>query len=158
MKKAIVVATGLVLFFAMACKKKSGSDNGNTTAAQAISNTWLYDTAAFDTDKNGVADQPLGTLEQACDLDNSFTFKSDGSGIFDEGAVKCDDADPQTASFGWALKNGDSTITFSGDIMDELKGDAQILQLSSTTLQLSKAINLTSPVQFSANLIITLKR
>ena len=154
MTKAIVIAAALVLLVATACKKKSNDDDTSSTV-QILSNTWLYDTAGFDIDKDGAVDQPIGTLEQECDVDNSFTFKSDGSGIFDDGEAKCNTADPQTTPFTWSLKNGDSTMVIAGDIMEELKGDAEIVELNSTTLRLAKAVEVNS---FTANLIITLKR
>ena len=154
MKKAILIATGTILMGIAACKKKSDDP---VTPSQILSNTWNYDTAAFDTNKDGVPDQPLGALEQECDTDNTFTFNADGTGVADEGAIKCDDGDPQQTNFGWSLKS-DSVMTITGDIVEQLKGDANILELSTTTLRLSKSFELTTPIPFNANLIITLKR
>ncbi len=120
------------------------------------SGTWKIDTIGFDANKDGTIDEPVPGGFQECELDNTLTFNKDSvSGVFDEGALKCDAADPQTIDFGYQLK-GDSVINFSGNLPGELKGDVNILTISNTQLVMSKRIVVTFPVQFDKNLIISL--
>ena len=161
MKTPIIVAFVLTGLIFMACNKDD--DNNSTPPVTAFdlltSGTWSIDTIAFDADKNGTIDTPIPGGFQACDLDNTLTFNKDSAtGVFDEGALKCSAADPQTIDFGWQLKNGDSVINFTGNLPGELKGDVNILALTNTQFVMSKNVVYTFPVQIDQNLIIALKR
>jgi len=159
MKKPIIVALFLAGFAIASCDKDD--DNGTpVTAVDLItSGTWNIDTIGFDADKNGSIDSPVPGGFDACDLDNTLTFNKDSAtGVFDEGALKCNGSDPQTRDFQWQLKNGDSVINFTGDLPGELKGDVNILTLTNTQFIMSKRIVLTFPVQFDQNIIISLQK
>jgi hypothetical protein len=159
MKKPLIVALVLAGFAFFACNKDDDNDNPPVTTVDLLaSGTWKIDTIGFDADKNGTIDEGVPGGLQACQLDNTLTFNKDSvSGVFDEGAAKCDTADPQTIDFGYQLK-GDSVINFTGNLPGELKGDVNILTLSNTQLIMSKRIVVTFPVQFDKNLIISLTK
>jgi hypothetical protein len=159
MKKALIAALLFTVFAVVSCKKDDDTDN-NVTAVDLIANgTWKIDTIGFDSDKNGTIDSPVPGGFDACELDNTLTFNKDtATGVFDEGALKCDASDPQTIDFQWQLKNGDSVINFSGNLPGELQGDVNILTLTNTQLIMSKNVVLTFPVQFDQNIIISLKK
>ena len=64
-------------------------------------------------------------LIDACSADDCTDFTSDNKLAFDEGATKCDPADPQTSTGTWALAADDKTLTitqgglgFSGTIIE----------------------------------------
>jgi hypothetical protein len=158
MKKAILIAIGFAGLAVVACKK---GDNGKsaTTAQLLTSTTWKIDTLSLDINKDGTADTPLpdGTV-QSCDLDNTITFKSDGTGIADEGATKCQDSLPQSTPFTWTLKNSDSTLVIVGDLFQGLQGDVTVKQITNTKLVLIKPITITTPITLQANAILTLKK
>jgi hypothetical protein len=125
----------LVIFCLAACGKESGSQSGQTKTDLLTSSPWKIDQIGVDADKNGSIDLPQ-TL-QNCELDNTFTFKKDGTGIFDEGATKCNDTDPQSGSYSWSFINNESGI--SGDIPQlGFSGNATINTLSSTSFVLYK--------------------
>ena len=158
MKKPILVALILAGVTFFACKKDDDKVTPVTTVDLLASGTWRIDTIGFDGDKNGAIDEavPPGFVEE-CDLDNTLTFNKDSAtGVADEGATKCDPADPQTINFGYQLKNGDSVINFTGNLPDELKGDVNIVTLSNTQFILAKRIVI-API-FDKNLIIALKK
>lgn len=156
MKKAILVATLFVGIAAVSCKKDD--DDPVTTAELMTSATWKIDTIGFDMDKNGEIDSPIpGGLEE-CELDNTLTFSADSTGVFDEGATKCDSADPQNTSFAWTLSENDKVLTITGDIPGELEGDVDILTLTNAEFVLSKEISSTFPVPFNGNLIVRLQK
>lgn len=158
MKKTIIVALLMAGFAFVACNKDDNDNPQVTTIDLLASGTWKIDTIGFDGNKDGVIDEaiPAGVFEE-CDLDNTLTFNKDSvSGIFDEGALKCDPADPQTIDFTYQLK-GDTVINFSGNLPDELKGDVTIQTLTNTQFIMSKRIVLSFP-PIDKNLIIALTK
>ncbi|HUQ67799.1 MAG TPA: lipocalin family protein [Flavitalea sp.] len=158
MRKPIIVALLLAVFAIISCNKDGDNGTPVTSIDLITSGTWNIDTIGFDSDKNGTIDSPVPGGLKACELDNTLTFNKDSAtGIFDEGALKCDPADPQTTNFGYTVK-GDSVINYTGDLPGELKGDVNILTLNNTQFIMSKRIVLTFPVQFDQNIIISLKK
>ena len=122
------------LFFA--CSKKDNKP-AKTKTDLLVQLNWKYDNSGFDTDKNGTIDQ--NDPQDACITDNIYTFHSDGTGVADEGATKCDPNDPQTVSFTWELKTND-TILNAGDLSDNT--DATILSLDDNHLVVYEDIDL----------------
>lgn len=157
MKKAIIVAVVFIGLAAAACKK-NGSDMPITSVDLISGTSWKIDTIGFDADKNGVIDSEVPGGIQPCEKDNTIKFNIDSTGVFDEGALKCNDSDPQTLPFTWEFKDSATVINFQGDLPGQLKGDIKILTLSNSNFVLSKLINVTFPVPFNANLIIALKK
>ena len=159
MKKPIIVALLLAVFAIASCDKDDDNDTPVTAVDLITSGTWSIDTIGFDADKNGTIDSPVPGGFDACELDNTLTFNKDSAtGVFDEGALKCDPADPQSIDFGYQLKNNDSVINFTGNLPGELKGDVNILTLTNTQFVMSKRIVVTFPVAFDQNIIISLKK
>jgi hypothetical protein len=140
MKKNLCGIFAFVICLALIACHKSDKKPSNTSLV--TSTTWKYSDAGIDQDNNGTKDfsLPPGTL-QSCDLDNTITFKSDGTGVVDEGATKCDAADPQTIPFTWNFTNNETTINFSTAVIAGIGGEAKIIELSSNKLTLSKQVN-----------------
>jgi len=136
MKQIILAA--LTLIAVGGCKKGSGPKSNTQLLTQS---TWKFDNAALDVDRNGTPDSPVppGFL-QSCDTDNTLTFKSDNTGVVDEGATKCDPASPQSAPFTWTFKDNDQTITFGGVSFGGLTGDVKVKTLNDTQLELHKEV------------------
>ena|SRR5690348_9721817 len=158
MKKPVIVALIFAGFVFYACKKDDKTTNPTATTVDLLANgAWKIDTIGFDDNKDGVIDEAIPGGFQACELDNTLTFNKDSvSGVFDEGATKCDPADPQTIDFGYHLK-GDTVINFSGNLPGELQGDVNIVTLSNTQLIMSKRIVITFP-PIDKNIIISLTK
>ncbi len=134
----LIVAAGLLSLGA--CKKSSSE---KTKEALLTSGAWKYSTAGYDLDNNGTVDGvlPAGVV-QVCELDNTVTFKSDKTGIVDEGGSKCDAASPQTTTFTYILGNNDTEITFSNVIFIGIDGTVKILELTDAKMVLSKQISI----------------
>ena len=124
-----------LLITAYSCKK---SDTGTTVPTKSktillTQSSWKIQTVAMDADKNGVADTggDLTGSIPACQADNSYTFKTDSTGLMDEAAAKCNTGDPQTKPFTWGFKNGETVLsgTFSFS-----NGDATIVSMNDTML------------------------
>lgn len=159
MKNVLIAALLLSGLAIASCDKDDDNDTPVTAVDLITTGTWLIDTIAFDANKDGTIDSPFPGGFEACELDNTLTFNKDSAtGVYDEGALKCDAGDPQSTNFEWALKNGDSTMTITGDVPDELKGDVNIITLTNTQLIMSKRIVLTFPISFDQNLIISLRK
>lgn len=159
MKKAILVASVFMALATVGCDKND-DDDAPVTAAQIITSaSWNIDTIAFDMNKDGTIDAPVtGGGLGPCELDNTLTFNSDSTGVFDEGASKCDTADPQSINFTWQLKGNDSILNINGNLPGELKGDIRILTLSNNSFILSKNLTSTFPVPYDFNLIVSLQK
>ena len=160
MKKPLIVVLILAGFAFFACKKDDDNEPTPVTSIDLLtSGVWNIDTIGFDADKNGTIDEAIPGGFQECELDNTLLFNKDSvTGVFDEGAMKCDSLDPQTIDFGYQLKNGDSVINFTGNLPGELKGDVNIQSLTNTQFIMSKRIVITFPIQIDKNLIIALKK
>lgn len=159
MKKFLVAALFLSGFAIVSCDKDDDNDDPVTAVDLITTGTWIIDTIGFDSDKNGSIDSPVPGGLDACELDNTLTFNKDSAtGVFDEGALKCQPGDPQSSNFEWQLKNSDSVMTITGDIPGELKGDVNIVTLTNTQLIMSKRVVLSFPVEFDQNLVISLRK
>ena len=84
---------------------------------------------SLDANKDGIADSDVTSFVPACKLDNTYTFKTDGTGTMDEAALKCAGADPQTQAFTWVFKNNEKVISGNFGITN---GDANISTLNDT--------------------------
>jgi hypothetical protein len=166
MKKFIVPA-GICAFVFMAACSKNNSGSGSvptnpvdsippTAVDLMVAHTWKIDTIGLDADKNGSIDTPVPGGFKPCDLDNTLTFKSDSTGIFDEGTLKCVDTTAQTVPFTWYLSHSDSLVTITGAIPGQLHGDINVLTRTDSTLVLSKPVPFTS--NSTVNLIVALKK
>lgn len=141
MKSSLFVVALTALVFS-GCDKDDDDDqnNGNQNTTLLTQQTWRFDNAGFDADKNGTIELPLpaGTL-QPCLTDNTATFTANGTGTIDEGPTKCDPALPQTTPFNWSFANGETMLNLSGSVIPGTNGGQfKINTLSSTQLSLSK--------------------
>lgn len=131
-----------LLIAVAACKKDKSEDESTTNMDLITSASWKFDKAQIDSDADGSPDSPLppGIL-QSCDTDNIITLKSDGTGTVDEGAAKCDGADPQTVNITWEFANQAQTIVNLPDtIYGEITGNADVKILTETKMQLAKDV------------------
>ncbi|MGB8195219.1 MAG: lipocalin family protein [Chitinophagaceae bacterium] len=151
MKQILLAACICLLAFPYAGCKKSKSKTKTDLLAQS---TWKYDNAGVDADRNGTVDAPVppGFL-QACDMDNTITFNTDGTGTVDEGGTKCNASSPQTSQFTWSFKNNEQVITFSNAVFGGLNGDVTAKTINENQLELHKEINVGTIV----NVIVFLK-
>ncbi|MEJ7768819.1 MAG: lipocalin family protein [Chitinophagaceae bacterium] len=128
----------------LAACSKSGSSKEKTKTELISSTSWKFSQAGIDPDNNGTIDIPApAALIEPCVTDNKVTFKSDKSGTVDEGAIKCNAADPQTSTFTWSLSSNESMITFSGAVIAGIGGEAKIVEITDSRFVLSKSLPIT---------------
>jgi len=97
-----------IAFAAFSCSKKTTPKTNLEYLTQAI---WKFHDAGIDADENGTVDQtdPDAT---PCKRDNTLDFNTDGSGVADEGATKCNEAAPQSSVFGWLFKENETQLEY----------------------------------------------
>ena len=136
------------------CSKSHSAEHPtgpNGTVTLIASSSWRYDTSGVDLNKDGIVDVGNDSLFTPCTKDNIYTFKSDSTGILDEGATKCDTADPQTLPFAWALTNNNTVLTSTANPV--LEGGINILSLTSTKWVLYKDTTISGfPIRYLLSL------
>ncbi|HYF33441.1 MAG TPA: lipocalin family protein [Chitinophagaceae bacterium] len=151
MKQIVVAIFACLLAISFAgCKKNKGQTRTELLAKSA----WKFDNAGLDMNRDGTVDAPVppGFL-QACDTDNTLTFNADGTGFTDEGATKCNGANPQTVPFSWSFKDNEQTINLSNAVFGGLNGDIKVKTINDNQLELHKDVNIGALV----NVIVFLK-
>ena len=157
MKKKTIATCGIIitafssLLFTQ-CKKS----NDNSKSKLLVSASWKYKEGGLDLDNNGTGETPFPTGSlQACDLDNTVAFKTDTSGVLDEGTTRCDASSPQTTTFKYTYNTSTNVLNFSTAIFAGISGDVKVLDISSTQLKLSKAVTVTG-VPVAVTVVVTL--
>jgi hypothetical protein len=136
MRKQLLIVPFLCFLLFMAifigCGKSSSPSTSPSFITQAA---WKYDTSGVDFDKNGTIDFADTSLK-ACEKDNTYLFKSDSSGLADEGATKCAPADPQSTPFVWGLRSNKTVLVVAGNAL--LSGSLNISSVTSSKFVLYK--------------------
>jgi hypothetical protein len=151
--KYILPAFLIVVLFS-ACSK---DDDPLTTSEMLASGSWKFDEGGVDNDQNGTVDLIISVgLLAPCIADNTISFSTNGTGVVDEGASKCDPAASQSTNFTYTLTNNDKQINISGANVLGLGGSFEITEVSETRLGLSKD-TLLAPFPTPVSLIVYLK-
>ena len=149
MKPAVlqILTFSFLLICAASCRKSTVD-----AAAQPKSKTvllaqtsWKIQSVALDQNKDGISDGDATSYILPCKLDNTYTFKTDGTGIMDEAAAKCNETDPQTQPFTWVFKN---TETILSGTFSFTNGDAAIVSIDDTHLVITYDDNLGTPTTY----------
>lgn len=102
-----------LLFLLLYCScSKDNSTPAKTRTEILCQASWKFSAAT-------VGGIDVSSQLSPCQKDNIVKFNSDGSGNLDEGATKCNGADPQTSSLTWSFQTNEtqlqvSTILFTG--------------------------------------------
>lgn len=107
----IALSSALVLGAASGC----GSAGVSARKIKLLTTeAWQYEKAGFytnDEDEEDVRFDALDPRIAGCEKDDRIVFRSDGTGILEEGKVKCK-VDSDNLPFVWSFQNNDSTIYF----------------------------------------------
>jgi hypothetical protein len=142
MKKALVFLPRLFLFlsFSFLFFRCSEKDTPTTPADLLLGNwsitadTW---SPAYDVYGTGQKITDAYAFYDVCEKDNIYTFKASNIGELNEGAAKCDVADPQIIPYTYLLKTNNTQLNIS--ITDQgitIGFDFDIVQLDATTMKL----------------------
>jgi hypothetical protein len=132
-----IVSCSIALFTCWTACKKNNSSSDNTSRTTLITEaSWKFDSSGADLNKDGIIDI-VDTTIKSCFKDNTYTFKSDSTGIADNGPTKCNPTDPQSTPFTWSFGGtGQSTIKSDADPL--LANGLNIYSLTSTKMVLYK--------------------
>jgi hypothetical protein len=102
-------AIGLLLAFGfIACKKESVSVNKSNTQL-LTQKAWKIETHGLDENNNGVIEAAeADTL--SCEVDDVYTFNSNGTGVYDGGTLSCSPGDPSIINFNWLFSNNETEL------------------------------------------------
>ena len=120
----IALTAGLLFF--LSCNKDETENNPKSKKELLTQASWKFKSAS-------VGGTPFTTLP-ACQTDNTYKFNSDGSGVMDEGATKCDAGDPQTNPFTWTFQSGETEIVLSSPLFTNGGNTVTLVSVSETEL------------------------
>ncbi len=114
--KKIIWPSLMILIILIACKKdETPSGTLSTKASQLTNGTWKITAVVSDDDGNGSYETDDFATFFPCYADNYFVFKTNSQLEMNEGATKCDPADPQTESGTWSLTDNEANIMINTD-------------------------------------------
>jgi Lipocalin-like domain len=140
----IIILLFPAFVFPIACKKSS---HDKTKAELIAQSPWKFDNAK-------VAGTDVSAFLDDCDKDNTVIFATNGTGTADEGATKCNAADPQTVSFTWEFQSNETILVASAPLFPGGNGTFTIITLTESQLIVSQDIDVSGTTQ---NAVITLK-
>jgi hypothetical protein len=113
----LILAASLTLLSSSSCKKDDDPVNTKTKKDYLIQSAWKVIKAESRTNPSS-AWSDVSFFLQPCDKDNNFVFKANNTYEINEGATKCDVADPQIVETGvWVFENNETVVrlTPAGD-------------------------------------------
>lgn len=119
MKKQIFILSAVILSVVMvfsSCKKDE--DDAKSKKDILVAKTWQITAITINPGMDlgdGTIITDLFAFMDDCAKDDFMTFKTDGSYTTDEGASKCDEADPQTSQGTWAINADETQMTIDGE-------------------------------------------
>ena len=142
MKKTLLTAIWICII-SIGCNKVD-----DVTAASKkdllTAGSWKLTAVVSDDDGDGTYETNDFIYFSGCYTDNYYIFKSNGDLELNEGATKCDPADPQIDLTSWQLTNNETTLIVDTD-------SYSIEELNTSTLKLKQTFsgNRSSVVTFS---------
>ncbi len=138
-KLAYLALSGTTLLLALtACNDKDSDPTpaAATRTSLLTGHNWKVSSATITATGTTISQN---IFNKPCELDDFYTFRTDKTVIDDEGATKCDQADPQQETGAWAFSTDEQklTLTAGGQSLFVVAPDADIKELSATTLHLT---------------------
>jgi hypothetical protein len=116
-----------------ACKK----DDDPSKKEMLTNKNWVMTAATVDPSFvliTGGSTNNLYNQLEACAKDDITRLNADGKATFDEGALKCNVADPQTTNGTWALSLDEKTLSITDPASTPSTTSITILSLSSSKM------------------------
>lgn len=128
MRKSFVLGFMIVAF--VSCKKDTNSSKSKTELLSQ--KAWKIETVSVSI--SGISQNiPV----DSCEKDDTELFAAAGTGVYDNGATKCNIGDDQTSSFTWSFKENETILSISGPNLS-IAGDSKISIINENTLELYK--------------------
>ena len=135
MKRFLPVFILPALIFSFAACKKSHNDTPQKTKTELITQSnWKFDHAT------ATCCGDISSQLPACKKDDILTFASNGTGVDDEGATKCNAGDPQSSNFTWNFASNETMLHISVQLFPGASQDFSLVTLDDNNLVLSQTI------------------
>jgi hypothetical protein len=135
--KKIIIYAGITLglsgpFFLTSCKKEDPIKPKTKTELLCSSPWKIYEQTINPGIKivGGATITDVFAQLDPCDKDDLTLYKSNGSGIYDDGPMKCDPLDLQTSTFTWTFNLDETKLIEDTDSYDIVQLDEKVLKLS----------------------------
>lgn len=129
--KLSVLVLFIIPFLFTECKKEATTTTNKSKTELLCSSKWFTKSAKINPAIviGGVSITDIYELYESCGKDDNEKYETNGIGILDEGADKCDPTSPQTSTFTWSFKNNETILDYDGE-------DANIITLNENELYL----------------------
>jgi hypothetical protein len=131
--KKILFATLILSSLFIGCSKDDTDDVKQPTKTELLT-AHYWQTTALTIDPplsfGGTSISDIYAQLDNCEKDNIEKYNTNNTIIFDEGATKCDPADPQTQTLPWSFNSDETILTVDGE-------SYKVLTLTSTQLKVS---------------------
>ncbi|HRO69397.1 MAG TPA: lipocalin family protein [Chitinophagaceae bacterium] len=114
-----------------ACDKDN--DESKSPTILLTQKNWILKSVGIDDNKNGIIEAEEEMIRE-CDVDNSYSFFVNGTGLFEEGELDCGTGINELP-FTWKFKEGTSQIEFNVNTF-------KILRLSENELVLNHFLDI----------------
>jgi hypothetical protein len=135
----------LAFLFITGCKKDSTPAPAKTKTQLLTQSTWKFSNAT-------VGGSDVSAFLQTCQKDNTLTFAAAGTGTIDEGATKCNAADPQTNPFMWNFQSSETVLFVSATLFTGGSSTFTLVSLTETQLMVSQNVTVSGTTQ---NAVVT---
>ena len=125
--KTLLLLLAVAAFTQIACKKDDDNSKSPEEILTSVSCWSSVKDELYNPTSNMWEDQAIDD----CSKDDCLSFKSDKTATFDEGATKCDPADPQTSTGTWSLSADGKTLT---SVIDGDTSMGTIIELTASQL------------------------
>lgn len=121
MTRLLLTSTLCAILAFSSCSKSddssSGSGSTKTRTEYLTTGTWKQTGITINPGitVGGTTITDLYGMIPACSKDDTRKFNVGGTGVDDEGATKCDPADPQTTALTWSLIAGESKLVITSN-------------------------------------------
>lgn len=143
MKIFFILMTIAFLSMYMSCAKQEEPAPQPTKTEHITASQWKLEDVGFDQDKNGTIEISGMAAVSSCQADNTLSFKTNNTGVTDEGGTKCNVSDPQTSNFNWSFADAEANINVTNSILGQLNGKSKIVNLNATNFTLSRDTTIT---------------
>jgi len=151
MKNFLLIMAVCVVGF-VSCKKDDNNSSSSDTNL-LVQSAWKIDNIGIDIDKNGTAETPMPQALPDCQLDNTYSFSKDGSGVINDVGVVCGAPYPAQIPFTWTLQGKSLTA----NIPTLPVGTVTLTSITSTSMVLWKDTTIAMIPNPPTRIIITFK-
>jgi hypothetical protein len=140
MKKITLMIVAFAFLTVSSCKKEESTTTTTTKTKTELltAKAWKMTALTINPGITPVAGGPtitdLFAMTEPCEKDDTEKYNTGGTGVADQGATKCDPADPQSENFTWSFLSNETQFKYDNQVFN-------ILQLDATTLKASVQVD-----------------